>query len=135
MTTQEPGEFIPAMSALCAEAGVAFCVVQELPKSGANGATRWLTDQKALIQMSIRGKWADIFWFTFFHEACHLLKHRAQRRIFIDGLDGDPDIAEMEAEANCFAGDFLIPPRDWSDFCDEYYFAPDSVEEFAESVE
>ena len=59
MTTQPPAEFIPAMLELCAEAGVAFCMVQELPKSGANGATRWLTDRKALIQMSIRNKWAD----------------------------------------------------------------------------
>ena len=51
-------------------------MIRELPKSGANGATRWLTDRKAMIQMSLRHKWADIFWFTFFHEACHLLKHQ-----------------------------------------------------------
>ena len=107
MTEQHPAEFIPAMSALCAEAGVAFCMVQELPKSGANGATRWLTDdRKALIQMSLRHKWADIFWFTFFHEACHLLKHRTQRRIVIEGLAADPDLAEIEAEADEFARDF-----------------------------
>ena len=134
MTTQSPDEFIPAMSALCAGAGVAFCMVQELPKSGANGATRWLTDRKALIQMSIRNKWADIFWFTFFHEACHLLKHRTQRRIVIDGLDADPDTEEIEAEADRFARDFLIPPQDWMDFCAEGHFAPNSVKKFAQSV-
>ena len=134
MTSQAPGEFIPAMSALCAEAGVAFCMVQELPKSGANGATRWLTDSKALIQMSIRNKWADIFWFTFFHEACHLLRHRTQRRIVIDGLDADPDVAEIEGEADLFARDFLIAPQDWIDFCADSNFTPSSVEEFAQSI-
>ncbi len=134
LTAQQPGEFLPAMSALCAAAGVAFCMVQELPRSGANGAARWLTDRKALVQMSIRNKWADIFWFTFFHEACHLLKHRTQRRIFIDGLCSDPDIAEIETEANSFARDFLIPPQDWSDFCDEDDFTADAVAEFAQSV-
>ena len=134
MTTQPPDEFLPAMSALCSGAGVAFCMVQELPKSGANGATRWLTDRKALIQMSIRNKWADIFWFTFFHEACHLLKHRTQRRIVIDGLDEDQDVEEIEAEADGFARDFLIPPQDWMNFCAEGRFAPDSVKEFAQSV-
>ena len=134
MTSQAPDEFIPAMQALCAEAGVAFCMVQELPKSGANGATRWLTDKKAMIQMSIRNKWADIFWFTFFHEACHLLRHRSQRRIVIDGLDADPDIAEIEAEANLFARDFLIAQQDWNEFCTGYDFTPDSVEEFAHSI-
>ena len=134
MTTLSPSEFIPAMSNLCAQSGVAFCMVPELPKSGANGATRWLTDSKALIQMSIRNKWADIFWFTFFHEAYHLLKHRTQRRMVIHGLDADPDVAALEAEANRFAGDFLIDPREWSDFCDGGYFTADSVKEFARSA-
>ena len=134
MTSQSPEEFLPTMAVLCADAGVAFRVVPQLPKSGANGATRWLTDRKALIQMSIRNKWADIFWFTFFHEACHLLKHRTQRRIVIDGLDADPDMADMEEEANRFAADFLIAPEKWSGFCDEGYFAKDLVAEFAESV-
>ena len=134
MTFQSPREFISAMSTLCAEAGVVLCMVQELPKSGANGATRWLTDRKALIQMSIRNKWADIFWFTFFHEACHLLKHRTQRRIVIDGLEGDPDMEGIEAEANQFARDFLIAPGKWRAFCDEDDFTPDSVQEFAQST-
>ena len=135
MTGQSPEEFIPAMSDLCAEAGVAFCMVQELPKSGANGATSWLTDdRKALIQMSLRHKWADIFWFTFFHEACHLLKHRTQRRIVIEGLAADPDLAEIEAEADAFARDFLIAPEVWRDFCDAGSFTSQAVREFAQSA-
>ncbi len=134
MTEDSPEEFIPTMSALCREAGVVFCIVQEFPKSGANGATRWLTDRKALIQMSIRRKWADIFWFSFFHEACHLFKHRTQRRIVIDGLGADPDITEIEAEADRFARDFLIKPEEWTDFCSVDIFTPDSVKEFAESI-
>ena len=134
MTELPPEEFHPEMTRLCAEAGVAFCVVQELPKIGANGVARWLTDRKALIQMSIRNKWADIFWFSFFHEADHLLDHRTQRRILIDGLGPDPDVAEIEAEADQFARDFLIPQDTWNDFCDDDYFAPDNVREFAQSV-
>ena len=134
MTEQRPEEFLPAMTRLCADAGVAFCVVPELPKSGANGVARWLTDKKALLQMSIRNKWADIFWFSFSHEAGHLLKHRTQRRIAIDGLDGDPDTAAMEAEADQFAKDFLIAPEDWNDFCGKGRFGPVQVQEFARSI-
>ena len=136
MTNQAPQEFEPAMSSLCAQAGVAFCIVQELPKSGANGVTRWLTERKALIQMSNRNKWADIFWFTFFHEAYHLLKHRTQRQVVIHGKDlgVDPDIAEIEAEADVFARDFLIEPERWSNFRDAACFTTDSVTEFAQSV-
>ncbi len=135
MTGRAPEEFIPEISDLCAEAGVAFCMVRELPKSGANGATRWLTDRKAMIQMSLRHKWADIFWFTFFHEACHLLKHRTQRRIVIDGLDPDPNMARIEEEADRFARDFLIEPDAWDGFCDRDCFTAESVNEFAGAVD
>ena len=134
MTERAPEEFFPEMSSLCTQAGVAFCMIQELPKSGANGVARWLTDRKAMIQMSIRGKWADIFWFAFFHEACHLLKHRTQRRIVIDGLGADPDMAEMEAEADLFAADFLIAPNAWQDFCDQGRFTEDAIRMFARTV-
>ena len=134
MTACSPEEFLPEMSTLCAQAGVVFCMVQELPRSGANGATRWLTDRKALIQMSIRGKWADIFWFTFFHEACHLLRHRTQRRVVIDGLGADPDMLEIEVEADQFASDFLVAAEDWKGFCDQGHFALPAVMEFAQAV-
>ena len=134
MTELPPSAFIPAMSRLCADAGVVFCMVQELPKSGANGATRWLSGRKALIQMSNRNKWADVFWFTFFHEACHVLKHRTHRRIVIDGIGEDPEMVEIEAEANRFARDFLIPPGAWRDFCDADDFAAGSITAFARSA-
>ena len=134
ITEKPPEEFLPAMINLCAGAGVAFCMVRELPKSGANGVTRWLTDRKALIQMSIRNKWAGIFWFTFFHEAYHLLKHGSRSRIVIHGINGNPEMKTIEAEANQFARDFLIPPKEWKDFCDDDNFTTASVKEFSLSI-
>lgn len=137
MTEQHPQEFLPEMTRICAQAGVALCVVQELPKSGANGVARWLTDHKALLQLSIRNKWADIFWFSFFHEAAHILEHGAQRRIVIDGVDIDPDTAitaKIEAEADHFARDFLIPAESWDDFCTGSNFAPSGIRAFADKV-
>ena len=47
----------------------------ELPKTGTSGATRWLTPEKALIQLSLRHKSDDQLWFTFFHETGHVLLH------------------------------------------------------------
>ncbi|MGQ4810321.1 hypothetical protein NKDENANG_03778 [Candidatus Entotheonellaceae bacterium PAL068K] len=134
MTEAPPAKFVPAMTALCAQAGVALCLVPELPKSGANGAARWLSARKALIQLSIRDKWADIFWFTFFHEACHLLHHRTRRRLVIDGI-ADPDTAELEVEANQFARDLLIPPEAWQVFCKQGSFTSQSVGKFARSIQ
>ena len=106
MTEAPPQVFAPRMAQLFADAGVAFVVVPELPKTGANGVARWLTDRKALIQLNLRYKWQDIFWFTLFHEICHVLKH-GSRRIIIDGIDKN---GPLEEEANQWAADFLIRP-------------------------
>ena len=134
LTGQRPEEFLPEVERLCAEAGVAFCLVRELPKSGANGVARWLSNRKAMIQVSTRHKWADIFWFTFFHEAYHLLRHRNQRQFVIDGLDSEPEMEEMEEEANLFARDFLIPPEEWTRLCELSYDSPETVDKFAQSI-
>ena len=43
-------------------------------------------------------------------------------------------MAEIEADADRFARDFLIPPEEWNDFCDDDYFAPGNIREFAQSI-
>ena len=112
MTEQPPQAFAPRLTALFANAGVAFVVVHELPKTGANGVARWLTGQKALIQLNLRYKWQDIFWFTLFHEVCHVLRHGNQK-IIVDGIDKN---GPLEDEANQWAADFLVPPDAWAQF-------------------
>ena len=52
-----------------------------------------------------RYKKDDFFWFTFFHEAAHLLLHSKKETFVDDGTDNDV----IENEANDFATDFLIP--------------------------
>lgn len=95
----------------CAAAGVALTFVQELPSSGISGATRWLTPTKALIQLSLRYKKSDQLWFTFFHEAGHILLH-GKTKVFLEGDEGKQD-PRFEKEANRFAGDLLIPPHEF----------------------
>jgi len=106
LTAEEPDVFKPALVSLCAEAGVAVAFVPELPKCRAHGLTRWISPTKALIQLSFRYKTDDHLWFTFFHEAGHILLH-GKRLIFIEA--GSASSAPEEDEANRFASDFLIP--------------------------
>lgn len=108
LTREPPEVFSRALVEQCARAGVAVAFVPELPKCRAHGATRWLSPQKALIQLSLRYKWADIFWFSFFHEAGHVLLH-GKREVFIEDRTAAPDDTEQEKEANRFAADLLIP--------------------------
>jgi Zn-dependent peptidase ImmA (M78 family) len=53
----------------------------------------------------LRYKSDDHFWFSFFHEAGHLLLH-SKKETFVTG-ERDEDAAE--SEANSFAAGFLIP--------------------------
>lgn len=131
MTMQPAEEFKEALFDLCLSAGVVVAAVPELPKSGANGATRWLTDQKALIQLSLRSKWQDVFWFSFFHEAGHILLHRTTRS-FIEGVNGADEA--LEHEANLFAADILIPQDDWNTFVSAGIFTASAIREFGEQI-
>lgn len=104
-----PGiEWLEPLTQLCASVGVALVVLKELPKCRVNGATRWLSSDKAMIVLSLRHRRNDIFWFTLFHELRHLLRH-SKKETFVDtsgsGIDTD-----LEADADAFASRVLIPP-------------------------
>ena len=89
------------------DAGVAVVLVPEIQGAGLGARAHWLSPEKALLQLTLRGTTDDLFWFAFFHEAGHILKHGKKEK-FVDDGTGD-DI--REAEANRFASDFLIPRR------------------------
>ncbi len=130
-TTLTPEEFQPKLIEWCALAGVAVVFIPELPKTGVSGATRWLGD-KAIIQLSLRYKRNDHLWFTFFHEAGHIIKH-GRKEIFIEGngLDG-----EKEEEVNEFARDWLIPPAKLRGFLRKWDGRSlDSVVDFAAEID
>lgn len=135
MTSLDPSEFVPRMTTLCADAGVAVIFVQELPKSGANGAARWLTPTKGLIQMSLRLKWHDIFWFSFFHEVCHIRRHKIHEvYIDVDGINGTDVDPIAEEEADAYARDLLIASDDWFQFRGELQFTEAAVRKFAAQI-
>ncbi len=112
----------------CAESGVAVVFVPLIKGVHAWGATRWISPRKAILILSLRGKLEDIFWFTFYHEAAHLLLH-GKRDIFVEGIKAHGD---READADSFAGDFLIPGTSWKLFMNSnQVITSDIVEEFA----
>lgn len=118
LTTEPPDVFEPEMKRLCAEAGVAVVFIPELPGTHLYGATRWTGSGKALIQLSLRGKSDDHLWFTFFHEAAHILIH-GKKEVFIEAKGegcGATVGAGKEQTADQFAQDFLIPPKEYEAF-------------------
>lgn len=128
LSTDKPEEFVLQLQGLCARAGVAVVFVRELPRIRASGATRWLTSDKALIQLDLRHKSNDQLWFSFFHEAGHVLLH-GKRQVFVDGQDGQRD--ELEQEADRFASDTLIPAPAYASFVQKGKFTLSAVTTFA----
>ena len=95
----------PELEELCLKAGVKVVQTPCLPKAALQGATRWVKGNP-LLQLSIRLRGNDIFWFTFFHEAAHILKHH-KKEIFVEGMDYSGDGKEKEDEADMFAEEWL----------------------------
>ena len=91
---------------LCAEAGVAVVYIKSIPGAPLNGVTRWVSKDKAMILLSLRTGAEDMIWFSFFHEARHVLDER-KRASFLTGQAwaDSPD----EKTADAFAADMLLP--------------------------
>ena len=104
---KNPKDFLPALINACANCGVALAIVRTPTGCRASGATRFVAENRALLLLSFRYLSDDQFWFTFFHEAGHILLHRSKMTI-VEGLIEGGDF-DREKEANLFAGEVLIP--------------------------
>ena len=102
----DPQIFVPRLKKQCSDAGIAVVFAPTPKGCPASGATRWLAPNKALLMLSLRYKTNDHLWFTFFHEAAHILLHRKKLMFLELNQNGGGD---EEAEANQFASDILIP--------------------------
>jgi plasmid maintenance system antidote protein VapI len=106
---EDPVEFIPELTRRCAECGVAVAVVRAPKGCRASGACRFLSPTRPLLLLSGRHLSDDHLWFTFFHEAGHLVLH-SKDYISVDVIGDEDATAKEEQEANDFAADMLVPP-------------------------
>lgn len=130
LTFKLSGQFHEEVVRECAETGVAVAFVPEIPKLRVSGATWWLNSNKAVIQLSLRYKTDDQLWFSFFHEAGHILLH-GKKDIFIE----DDEKNDKEVEADKFASDFLIPPKLYKQFVRDGDYSKLSISKFASKLE
>lgn len=127
-------DFEVELKGICAEHGVAVVLEPHLPKSYVSGAAYRVYD-KTVIQLSNRYKWADSFWFNFFHELGHVLLHLSKRNAkFVDerGFTDESDVEEVEA--NDFAKSTLIPDDDLDELLSLQYSRASVVKRFADEI-
>ena len=123
MTVQSPEVFYPRLKEILNDCGVSFVLLPYLPKSNIYGATKWFSKENVMLAVSNRGRNADLFWFTLFHEIGHVL----------NGNLGPT--SERESEADEFARRMLIPEEAYCDFiknCD--YSNERNIISFANSI-
>ncbi|TMB66550.1 MAG: ImmA/IrrE family metallo-endopeptidase [Chloroflexi bacterium] len=128
LSRENPSRFSQELVHKCAGCGVAVVFVAEIKGCRASGAARWLSSSKALIQLSLRHKTDDHFWFSFFHEAGHLLLHGKKETFVTDGAEADA----AEQEANRFAETILIPRAAQSEL--RTLTSAKEIEDFAERI-
>ena len=130
MTRLQPSEWHYMLVDRCSQVGVAVVFVPDVPKTRCWAISRWDSKRRAVVQIGLRYKTDDHLWFSFFHEAAHLLLDD-HRHTGINDLDSDP---ESEERANRFAADALIPPDDYAAFLAHGKSTKASVWAFASSI-
>ena len=127
--TSNHSSFLPEVRQKFLDAGVVLIVLPHLPGSKMNGATKRV-DGKIMILIDDRGRYADTFWFTLFHEIGHVLNDD-----FGISCDVEQDDA-AERAADEYAQNVLIPSEQYNEFVRKgTAYTAENIRNFAISIE
>lgn len=120
---------------LLARKGIVLIVERHLPGSYLDGAAMLADGDTPVIGLTLRHDRLDNFWFVLMHELGHVFLHLFDglRFDFFDeeyGSDGDT----IEAEADRFALDALIPSDLWDQCLSRFALSEEAVKIDAETI-
>ncbi len=127
---QQPNDFKEQLIKLCNSCGVAILFTKCLSKAPISGAT-WWKGNSPIIQLSGRYKTNDSFWFAFYHESGHILKH-GKKEVFLENIEGTVVDIEKEKEADQFAQKHLFPEAALNELKSIFNISQADIIEFAE---
>lgn len=133
MTLQSPQEFYPRLVEIFKECGVSFVLLPQLKNCGINGAVKWINKQKVILAINDRMRYADVFWFSLFHEIKHVLQKKVTKTIVSGNYTTDVD-SNLEDEANLFSRNTLIPPDKFDEYIHTRNITRNSIISFAHSI-
>lgn len=110
--------------------GIDFSVVKNFRGAPVQGYLSQKNDGTYQMVLTIRGSYADIFWFSLFHEIGHLVNGDVGKNSkFLD--DGSDE--SKERKADLFASNKLIDQKDYLLFIKQGNFTIESIKRFATS--
>ena len=116
------------LTAIFSECGIAFRIVPNFTGAPVQGFIKKTEDGALILCMTLRQKFADIFWFTLFHEIAHVLNGDTKHEF----IDFDSVSGEVESKADSMAGEFLIDSKEYKSFvAAEGYKRSSEIERFA----
>ena len=109
-----------------AECGIKFSIVKHFTGAPVQGVIKKNSDGTLNLIMTTRQKYADIFWFTFFHEIGHIINGDFEDKLI------DYDFAEGESEdrVNEFAANTLINPEEYESYVIKNDYSLSSIRQF-----
>jgi addiction module HigA family antidote len=124
-----PEDFFYQLQSICSEAGVKVVHTPCINKAPISGSTRWLNDTP-FIQLTGRYNRNDIFWFTFFHEAGHIILH-GKKDIFLENLEYSDKDLEKEKEADSFAIKWTFSDEEEAEIVESLPLRNQDIKKFA----
>lgn len=120
---------------LLAEKGIVLVVERHLPGSYLDGAAMCANGETPVIGLTLRYDRLDNFWFVLMHELGHVFLHLFDglRFDFFDEEDGS-DSDAIEAEADKFALDALIPEVLWDQCLSRFALSEEAVQIDADTI-
>jgi plasmid maintenance system antidote protein VapI len=126
-------DFFQNLQKVCAKAGVKVIFTPGISKAPITGAARWIGEHP-VIQLSARLKTYDGLWFSFFHEAAHILFH-GKRDVFLEDVHYSDEDLQKEEEANTFARAWICPEKEYQAFAAQYDYSEYAIQRFAIQVD
>ena len=118
---------VKELTAIFSYCGIKFCVVKHFAGAPVQGFIKRNNKNEIVLCMTIRRSYADIFWFTLFHEIGHLLNGDIKTHF----IDYDFLVNESEDNANSFASDYLLNPESYREFINKGNYSLDSIKFFS----
>ena len=110
--------------------GIDFSVVRNFRGAPVQGYIFQKSDGIYQMVLTIRGAFADIFWFSLFHEIGHIVNGDIGKNIkFLD----DGSDYEKEIAADLFASNMLLSPETYEMFVQKGDFSIEAIQKYAKS--
>jgi len=125
LTVLDPSDFCSKLIDILAKCGVAVVFLPHIGGSFLHGAS-FIDRKHIVLGLTVRGKDADKFWFSLFHEIHHITEGH------ISMIDRTTN--KEEKEADMFACNTLIPYEDYIRFLNQNDYSKEAIVAFAESI-